>query len=94
MRVRQPFAFSLLILLFALLIQIVSTSSTNLSGENFFLTVREGEVSSPTCGEPNRLCLITVLPSSQDFLPAFPGAEGFGSVTVGGHGGRVIEVTN
>jgi hypothetical protein len=26
-------------------------------------------------------------------LPAFPGAEGFGSTTVGGRGGRVIEVT-
>jgi pectate lyase len=27
-------------------------------------------------------------------IPAFPGAEGFGSVTLGGRGGRVIEVTN
>lgn len=27
-------------------------------------------------------------------LPAFPGAEGFGSTTPGGRGGRIIEVTN
>ena len=28
------------------------------------------------------------------FLPAFPGAEGFGAASVGGRGGKVIEVTN
>lgn len=27
-------------------------------------------------------------------IPAFPGAEGFGSTTIGGRGGRIIEVTN
>lgn len=27
-------------------------------------------------------------------IPAFPGAEGFGAMTMGGRGGRVIEVTN
>lgn len=31
---------------------------------------------------------------AQDPLPAFPGAEGFGAVAVGGRGGRVIKVTN
>jgi len=29
-----------------------------------------------------------------DFLPAFPGAEGFGAVSKGGRGGRIIKVTN
>ena len=29
-----------------------------------------------------------------DGIPAFPGAEGFGSTTPGGRGGRIIEVTN
>lgn len=34
------------------------------------------------------------LAASSDLLPAFPGAEGFGSTSIGGRGGRVIEVTN
>jgi len=32
--------------------------------------------------------------SGSKSIPAFPGAEGFGSLTPGGRGGRVIEVTN
>ncbi len=32
--------------------------------------------------------------SHSDFLPAFPGAEGFGAASIGGRGGKVIEVTN
>lgn len=32
--------------------------------------------------------------SSSRPLPAFPGAEGFGALSVGGRGGRIIEVTN
>lgn len=43
------------------------------------------------------VCIVTCTSSSsfaQDRLPAFPGAEGFGAVAVGGRGGRVIKVTN
>lgn len=41
------------------------------------------------------ICLLFILyPLSCSGLPAFPGAEGFGSHTPGGRGGRVIEVTN
>lgn len=36
-------------------------------------------------------CLV---PDQAYSLPAFPGAEGFGSASVGGRGGKVIEVTN
>lgn len=32
--------------------------------------------------------------ASDKFLPAFPGAEGFGAVSVGGRNGKVIRVTN
>jgi pectate lyase len=33
-------------------------------------------------------------PAEKSFLPAFPGAEGYGAITRGGRGGRVIAVTN
>lgn len=32
--------------------------------------------------------------ASSKFVPAFPEAEGFGAVSVGGRGGKIIEVTN
>jgi pectate lyase len=35
-----------------------------------------------------------VLSNSSPAIPAFPGAQGFGALSVGGRGGRIIEVTN
>ena len=39
-------------------------------------------------------CINAPVASIAQEIPAFPGAEGFGSTTPGGRGGRVIEVTN
>ncbi len=42
------------------------------------------------------ICVSGVLPAraADPFIPAFPGAEGYGAKTVGGRGGRVIAVKN
>jgi pectate lyase len=40
------------------------------------------------------IVLVSSIVSADREIPAFPGAEGFGSHTPGGRGGRVIEVTN
>ena len=40
------------------------------------------------------LVLIFSISSNIFGLPAFPGAQGFGSYTPGGRGGKIIEVTN
>ncbi len=39
-------------------------------------------------------CVLCTVAWSQESLPAFPSAEGFGAGAVGGRGGRVIQVTN
>lgn len=40
------------------------------------------------------LTLLAGAASAQTTMPAFPGAEGFGAVSVGGRGGKVVKVTN
>ena len=41
------------------------------------------------------ICALTVFEVAESAeLPAFPGAEGFGSIAVGGRGGKIILVTN
>jgi pectate lyase len=40
------------------------------------------------------MVLTNSIVSADREIPAFPGAEGFGSSTPGGRGGRAMEVTN
>jgi pectate lyase len=56
----------------------------------FFLATLTGCWSGP---QPASTVIPAPLPS-QTFIPAFPGAEGFGARTIGGRGGKVIEVSN
>ena len=37
---------------------------------------------------------VSVVEATDKLLPSFPGAEGFGKYSIGGRGGKVIEVTN
>jgi pectate lyase len=40
------------------------------------------------------VCLASPALSAEQAIPAFPGAEGYGAVSTGGRGGRIIKVTN
>jgi pectate lyase len=40
------------------------------------------------------LCFVVLSTTSVIAIPSFPGAEGYGANTIGGRGGRLIEVTN
>lgn len=46
------------------------------------------------CGYCLAALLTCAAGMAEEPLPAFPGAEGFGAVTKGGRGGRIIKVTN
>ena len=37
---------------------------------------------------------VTVTVNAENFIPAFPGAEGYGAKAIGGRGGRIVKVTN
>ena len=73
-----------------LLIGLIMLVSVNLMG---CLPVPKPVVTTTPILTPNKSVTETFTPDPS-LIPAFPGAEGFGAVTVGGRGGRVIEVTN
>jgi pectate lyase len=73
-----------------LLIGLIILVSVNLMG---CLPVPKPVVTTTPILTPNKSVTETFTPDPS-LIPAFPGAEGFGAVTVGGRGGRVIEVTN
>jgi len=58
--------------------------------------MRNTRYTTATVGLVSAIILSTSMISSvyAQAIPAFPGAEGYGSTTPGGRGGRVIEVTN
>lgn len=62
---------------------------TNRTGERL-----AGLLSSPQESPTSPSPTPTALSNSSSPLPAFPGAHGFGALSVGGRGGRIIEVTN
>jgi len=61
------------------------TTKTGETGGIVVVTVGDGNG-----GSDSQDVKVTV----RDFLPAFPGAEGFGARTIGGRGGQIVKVTN
>ncbi|MBD5779129.1 hypothetical protein IEN85_06460 [Pelagicoccus sp. NFK12] len=66
--------------------------------EGLYLYIRDFPRSAPTRFEHDPFFWLIVSGGPRqvpaDFIPAFPGAEGFGALATGGRGGQVIYVTN
>lgn len=66
--------------------------------DHLYLYIRDFPENAPTRFDHDPFFWLIVSggpkPIPHDLIPAFPGAEGMGSLATGGHGGKVIYVTN